>query len=146
MEPLIGEYAPSPSRRSREQVEAYEASDGERGGTLHGLPVVILTTVGARTGLLRKTPLMRVEHEGTYLAVGSLGGATHDPVWCHNVRANPQVGLQDRAVRRDLVARELSGPERAVWWRRAVAAFPQYARYQERTDRLIPVFALESPS
>jgi deazaflavin-dependent oxidoreductase (nitroreductase family) len=146
MAPIEGTYVPSPSHRAREQVAEYEASDGERGGTLLGLPVVILTTRGARSGDVRKTPLMRVEHDGAYLAVGSLGGAAHDPDWCHNVRAHPQVGLQDRAERLDLVARELTGPERAVWWARAVEVFPQYERYQARTDRLIPVFLLEHPT
>lgn len=141
--PLDGEYAPSPSHRARQQVAEYEASDGRHGGELMGMPVVILTTRGARTDLLRKTPLMRVEHDGAYLAVGSLGGAQHDPVWCHNLRAHPEAEIQDRADRRDVVARELTGPERDVWWDRAVAAFPQYARYQERTERLIPLFLLE---
>jgi deazaflavin-dependent oxidoreductase (nitroreductase family) len=141
--PLEGAYSPSPSHRSREQVAEYEESGGERGTTLMGKPVVILTTRGAKSGQLRKTPLMRVEHGGTYLAVGSLGGAHHDPDWCHNLRAEPRAELQDGPQRWDVVGRELTGPERDLWWDRAVEVFPQYARYQERTERLIPIFLLE---
>jgi deazaflavin-dependent oxidoreductase (nitroreductase family) len=140
--PLHGEYEPSPSDRAREQVEEYEASGGTRGNTMHGLPVVILTTVGARSGKLRKTPLMRVENGGEYAVVASLGGAPKHPVWYHNLKANPDVELQDGPTKQDMVARELTGEERAKWWRVAVSAFPQYADYQTRTDREIPVFVL----
>jgi deazaflavin-dependent oxidoreductase (nitroreductase family) len=141
--PLTGEYLPGTSDWSRKAVERYEASDGAEAGTLGGRPVIILTSVGARTGGLRKTPLMRVEHEGQYLAVASLGGAAHNPKWYYNLVANPQVELQDLAVRRDYRAREVFDDEKAVWWKRAVAAFPDYASYQRKTKRQIPVFVLE---
>jgi deazaflavin-dependent oxidoreductase (nitroreductase family) len=140
--PLSGEYAPSTSDWARKQAEAYEASGGVQGNDIQGMRIVVITSVGAKTGLLRKTPLMRVEHEGEYLAVGSLGGAPKNPVWVHNLRANPLVELQDREEKHDYVARELSGPERDQWWVRAVEAFPNYAGYQEKTDRLIPIFLL----
>jgi deazaflavin-dependent oxidoreductase (nitroreductase family) len=141
--PLIGEYAPSPSDWSRKQAETYESSQGTQATTLRGMPVVVLTTVGAKSGKLRKTPLMRVEHEGRYAVVASLGGAPKHPLWYHNVVANPHVELQDGAVRRDYVAREVHGAERDEWWERAVAAYPDYADYAARTDRVIPVFVLE---
>lgn len=143
--PLEGEYEPSPTQWVREQVELYESSGGTRGTTLRdtGLPVIIMTTLGSRSGKIRKTPLMRVEHEGNYAAVASVGGGPKNPVWYHNLLADPRVELQDGPVKRDMKAREVTGEERAVWWERAVAAFPQYAEYQERTDRLIPVFVLE---
>jgi F420H(2)-dependent quinone reductase len=140
--PLSGEYAPSTSAWARKQAETYEATGGAKAGDLQGRPVVVLTSVGARTGLLRKTALMRVEHDGEYAVVGSLGGAPKNPVWVHNLRAHPQVELQDGAERHDYTAREVSGDERAVWWERAVAAFPTYATYQKKTERLIPVFVL----
>jgi deazaflavin-dependent oxidoreductase (nitroreductase family) len=140
--PLSGEYAPSTASRARTQAEKYEASNGTKDNTIIGLPVVVVTSVGARTGKLRKTPLMRVEHDGEYLAVGSLGGAEKNPVWVHNIRANPLVELQDGAERHDYRARELDGEERAVWWARAVEAFPNYADYQRKTSRVIPVFLL----
>jgi deazaflavin-dependent oxidoreductase (nitroreductase family) len=127
----------------REQVELYEATGGREGGTRHGLPVVILTHRGVRSGQLRKTPLMRVEHAGAYLAVASMGGAPKDPLWVANLRADPHAVLQDGDEVWAVTARELGGEERAGWWERAVAAFPRYARYQERTDRVIPVFLLE---
>jgi deazaflavin-dependent oxidoreductase (nitroreductase family) len=107
------------------------------------MPVVVLTTVGRRTRKLRKAPIMRVEHQGTYAAVGSLGGAPNNPVWVYNLRANPEVTLQDGPTVYDLRARELAGAERDVWWTRSVAAYPPYADYQARTQRLIPVFVLE---
>ncbi len=110
---------------------------------MQGLPVVILTTLGAKTGKLRKTPLMRVEHDGSYAVVASLGGAPKNPVWYHNVVAHPAVELQDGPVRRDMVAREVAGDEKAVWWQRAVDAFSGYADYQQQTARQIPVFVLE---
>jgi deazaflavin-dependent oxidoreductase (nitroreductase family) len=140
--PLSGEYAPSTSAWARKQAETYEATGGEQAGDLQGRPVVVLTSVGARTGQLRKTALMRVEHDGEYAVVGSLGGAPKHPVWVHNLRAHPQVELQDGAERHDYTAREVSGDERAVWWERAVAAFPTYATYQKKTERVIPVFVL----
>ena len=140
--PLHGTYEPSPDDRSRAQVELYESSGGTEGTTLEGMPVVILTTVGARSGRLRKTPLMRVEHAGEYAAIASLGGAPKHPVWYHNVVANPTVELQDAEQRWDMVAREVTGEERARWWERAVAAYPRYADYERATDRAIPVFVL----
>lgn len=141
--PLTGDYAPSPSDWARTQAETYESSQGTQATTLRGMPVVVLTTVGARTGRLRKTPLMRVEHDGRYAVVASLGGAPQHPQWYHNLVAHPRVELQDGPVRRDYVAREVHGDERALWWERAVAAYPDYADYQERTERVIPVLVLE---
>jgi len=141
--PLSGEYQPSTQQWVRDQVEQYEASGGTEGTTLRGMPVVILTTVGARSGGLRKTPLMRVEHEGRYAVVASLGGAPKHPVWYFNVLADPQVELQDGPVRQDMTAREVTGEEKALWWHRAVAAYPDYADYQAKTEREIPVFVLD---
>ncbi|WP_320778348.1 nitroreductase family deazaflavin-dependent oxidoreductase [Streptomyces sp. CRN 30] len=143
--PLEGEYEPSPTDWVREQVELYESSGGTEGTTLRdtGLPVIVLTTRGAKSGRLRKTPLMRVEHDGRYAAVASLGGAPKHPLWYHNVVADPRVELQDGPVRQDMRAREVTGDEKDEWWKRAVAVFPQYAEYQEKTDRQIPVFVLE---
>jgi deazaflavin-dependent oxidoreductase (nitroreductase family) len=141
--PLTGEYEPSPSTWAADQVEKYESSGGTDGTTLNGRPVVILTTRGAKTGKLRKTPLMRVEHDGEYAVVASLGGAPKHPVWYFNVLAHPQVELRDGTEVHDMVARELHGDEKALWWERAVAAFPDYADYQTKTDREIPVFVLE---
>lgn len=140
---LQGEYVPSPEKWVRNQVDKYESSGGTAGTTIMGLPVVIVTTVGARSGKLRKVPLMRVEHEGRYAAVASLGGAPKHPVWYYNLLAHPQVELQDGPVRTEMTARELTGEEKAQWWERAVAAFPNYAGYQQRTEREIPVFVLE---
>jgi deazaflavin-dependent oxidoreductase (nitroreductase family) len=141
--PLQGEYEPSPTDWAREQAEKIEESGGTEGLELNGMPVVLLTTVGNKTGKLRKSPLMRVEHEGTYAVVASLGGAPKNPVWYYNVVANPHVELRDGPVVQDMIAREVTGDEKAVWWERAVAAFPPYADYQEKTDRQIPVFVLE---
>ena len=143
--PLEGEYEPGTIDWVREQVEAYEASGGTRATTLRdtGRPVVIVTNRGVRSGKLRKTPLMRVEHDGSYLAVGSQGGAPKHPHWVHNLRADPNVELQDGADRTDMVARELTGGERDEWWERAVEVFPPYADYQRRAERLIPIFLLE---
>lgn len=141
--PLQGEYEPSTSDWARKQAEKIEASGGTEGNELNGMPVVVLTSVGRKSGKLRKSPLMRVEHEGKYAAVASLGGAPKNPVWYHNVVANPHVELRDGTVVRDMVAREVTGDEKAEWWERAVAAFPPYAEYQEKTDRQIPVFVLE---
>jgi F420H(2)-dependent quinone reductase len=140
--PLSGEYGPSTSAWARKQAETYEATGGRRAGDISGKPVVVLTSVGARTGLLRKTALMRVEHDGEYAVVGSLGGGPKNPVWVYNLRKEPRVELQDGDARHDYVAREVSGDERAVWWERAVAAFPTYATYEKKTARLIPVFVL----
>ncbi|MGC5036534.1 nitroreductase family deazaflavin-dependent oxidoreductase [Streptomyces sp. DT190] len=143
--PLEGEYEPSPTEWVRRQVELYESSGGTQGTTLQGttLPVVVLTTRGARSGKLRKTPVMRVEHEGRYAAVASLGGAPKHPVWYFNLKADPRAELQDGPVRQDMTAREVTGAEKAQWWERAVAAYPAYADYQRKTDREIPVFVLE---
>ncbi|WP_207841368.1 nitroreductase family deazaflavin-dependent oxidoreductase [Williamsia soli] len=141
--PLQGEYEPSTSDWAREQAEKYEKSGGTEGTELNGMPVVVLTTVGNKSGKLRKSPLMRVEHDGKYAVVASLGGAPKNPVWYYNVVAHPQVELQDGPNVQDMVAREITGDEKALWWERAVAAFPPYADYQEKTDREIPVFVLE---
>jgi deazaflavin-dependent oxidoreductase (nitroreductase family) len=140
--PLTGDYEPSAASWSRDQVELYERSGGSEGTELSGRPVIILTSVGAKTGKIRKTPLMRVEHDGEYAVVASLGGAPKNPVWYYNLTANPLVELQDGAVRKDYQAREVSGAERATWWERAVATWPDYASYSERTTRTIPVFVL----
>ena len=140
--PLTGEYQPSTSERTRRQIELFERSNGVEGNTLRGMPVIVLTTVGARSGKLRKNALMRVEHDGEYAVVASQGGAPKHPVWYHNLVAHPHVELQDGPVRRDYTARELHGAERDVWWERAVAAWPDYAGYQLKTDRVIPVFVL----
>jgi F420H(2)-dependent quinone reductase len=142
---IDGEYVPSPRAWVRDQVTEYEGSGGTAGTTLGdtGLPVVIVTNLGAKTGAVRKTPLMRVEHDGAYAAVGSVGGGPKNPVWVYNLRANPEVALQDGAETWTMTARELTGQERALWWERSVAAFPPYAEYQTKTDRVIPVFVLE---
>lgn len=141
--PLTGDYEPSTAAWARNQAELYEATNGEQGGHLRGRPVIVLTSVGARTGKLRKTALMRVEHEGVYAVVASMGGAPKHPVWYHNLKKNSHVELQDGSTRRDYTAREVTGDEKAVWWERAVETWPDYATYQARTDRQIPVFVLE---
>jgi deazaflavin-dependent oxidoreductase (nitroreductase family) len=141
--PLTGEYEPSRQEWVRKQVEEYESSGGTKGTTLRGMPVIVLTTLGNQSGKIRKTPLMRVEHDGKYAVVASLGGAPKHPVWYYNIRANPTVELQDGPVRKDYVAREVTGDEKVVWWERAVAAYADYADYQRKTDREIPVFVLE---
>jgi F420H(2)-dependent quinone reductase len=141
--PLTGEYAPSTSGWARKQAERYEATNGAEAGNLRGRPVIVLTSVGARTGKLRKTALMRVEHDGIYAVVASLGGAAKHPVWYSNLKVNPHVELQDGSVKRDYTAREVTGDEKSVWWTRAVEAWPDYANYQTRTKRQIPVFVLE---
>jgi len=140
--PLEGEYAPSTSSWARKQAEAFEASAGAKSNTIQGRPIVLVTNVGAKSGKLHKTPLMRVEHDGEYLIVASKGGSHEHPRWYYNVRAHPHVELQDGAEKHDYVARELEGAERETWWARAVEAYPPYAEYQTRTDRLIPVFLL----
>jgi deazaflavin-dependent oxidoreductase (nitroreductase family) len=141
--PLTGEYKPSTSEWARSQAELYEATNGAEGGELRGVPIIVLTTVGAKSGGLRKTALMRVEHDGDYLVVASKGGAPEEPAWGNNIRKHPHVELQDGAVKRDYTARELEGEEREVWWERAVAVWPDYAVYQTRTDRQIAIFVLE---
>ena len=141
--PLTGEYEPSTAAWARKQAERYEASGGAEATDLRGRPIIVLTSVGARTGKLRKTALMRVEHEGDYAVVASQGGAPKHPVWYHNLKANPHVELQDGATRRDYVAREVTGDEKAIWWERAVETWPDYAKYQTKTSRQIPVFVLE---
>jgi deazaflavin-dependent oxidoreductase (nitroreductase family) len=140
--PLSGEYEPSTSDWARENAEKYMESGGTEGTQLQGKPVILLTTVGAKTGKIRKTPLMRVEHNGEYAIVASLGGAPKNPVWYHNIKAHPRVELQDGPVTKDYEAREVVGDEKAVWWERAVAAWPDYANYQKKTDRQIPMFVL----
>ena len=135
-------YAPSPHDFVRQQVEEYESSGGTRGNTMRGRPVIILTTVGAKSGKIRKTPLMRVEHDGEYAVVASQGGAPRHPHWYRNIAAAPEVQLQDGPEPIVMTAREVAGPERDAWWRRAVAAWPDYAEYQTKTDRVIPVLVL----
>jgi F420H(2)-dependent quinone reductase len=140
---LDGEYVPSTAQWVRDQVEAYESSGGQRANTLRdtGLPVIIVTSRGNKSGKLRKTPLMRVEHDGEYLLVASQGGAPTHPVWYYNLASDPEaVTIQDGPEPFDVRVRELEGEERATWWQRAVAAFPPYADYQVKTERLIPVF------
>lgn len=143
--PIEGQYEASPRQWVRDQVEKYESSGGTEGITLTdtGLPVVIITNIGAKSGKVRKTPLMRVEHDGRYAAVASQGGSPKHPLWYYNFVANPEVEVQDGPHRFELTARELAGEEREQWWERAVAAFPPYAEYQTKTTRLIPVFVLE---
>jgi deazaflavin-dependent oxidoreductase (nitroreductase family) len=140
--PLSGEYEPSTSDWARENAEKYIESGGTDGTELQGRPVILLTSIGAKTGKIRKTPLMRVEHGGEYAVVASLGGAPKNPVWYHNIKAHPRVELQDGTVNKDYEAREVFDDEKAAWWERAVAAWPDYANYQTKTDRQIPVFVL----
>jgi deazaflavin-dependent oxidoreductase (nitroreductase family) len=140
--PLTGEYEPSTSDWARENAELYMASGGTEGTDLKGKPVVLLTTIGAKTGKLRKTPLMRVEHNGEYAVVASLGGAPQHPVWYYNITKYPRVELQDGTESADYEAREVFGDEKATWWRRAVEVWPDYADYQQKTDREIPLFVL----
>jgi F420H(2)-dependent quinone reductase len=141
--PLVGEYEPSTSEWARDQATAYVESGGQRGNTLRDVPIVILTSRGAKTGKLRRTPLMRVEHDGRYAVVASLGGAPKHPVWYHNLKADPHVDLQDGPERVDMIAREVEGDERAEWWKRATAVWPDYDTYQAKTERQIPIFVLE---
>jgi F420H(2)-dependent quinone reductase len=142
---IPGEYEPSPRQWVRDQVEQFEASGGTQATTLRDtdLPIVVITNLGAKSGKVRKTPLMRVEHDGKYAAVASQGGAPTHPLWYYNFLAHPRVELQDGTKKFELVARELSGAEREEWWERSVAAFSPYAEYQTKTTRLIPVFVLE---
>ncbi|MBB5160219.1 nitroreductase family deazaflavin-dependent oxidoreductase [Mycobacterium sp. AZCC_0083] len=140
--PLTGEYEPSTSDWARENAETYMKSGGTDGTELKGKRVILLTTVGAKTGKIRKTPLMRVENDGEYAVVASLGGAPKHPVWYWNIKKNPRVELQDGEVTKDYEAREVVGDDKTVWWERAVEAWPDYADYQKKTDRQIPVFVL----
>ena len=140
--PLQGEYAPSASKWARDQAETYEATGGAEANLLRGRPVIVLTTVGAKSGKLRKTALMRVEHEGEYAVVASQGGHHEHPAWYFNLKAHPHVELQDGPERHDYEAREVTGAEKAEWWKRATATWPDYDRYQSKTDREIPVFVL----
>ncbi|GAA4157187.1 F420H(2)-dependent quinone reductase [Gryllotalpicola daejeonensis] len=141
--PLQGEYEPGVSEWARTQAEQFEASAGAEANTLRGKPIVVVTNVGAKSGKLRKTAVMRVEHDGEYAVVASKGGAAQHPTWYWNLVKNPHVELQDGSKKGDYVARELpDGPERDAWWARAVEAWPDYAEYQKKTDRLIPVFVL----
>lgn len=139
--PLQGEYEPSPQAWVREQVEAYERSGGAEANTLldTGIPVVIVTALGNKTGKIRKFALMRVEHDGEYALVASKGGAPTHPLWYHNLKQHPHVMIQDGPEPRDYDVVEIDGDERETWWQRAVAAYPAYAEYQQKTDRRIPV-------
>ncbi|MFE6904180.1 nitroreductase family deazaflavin-dependent oxidoreductase [Streptomyces sp. NPDC057717] len=143
--PLVGEYEPRTTQWVRDQVGLYKSSGGTKGTTLGDTeyPVIVLTTRGAKSGKIRKTPLMRVEHDERYAVVASQGGAPKHPVWYFNIKADARVELQDGPLKRDMTAREVTGAEKAEWWDRAVAAYPPYAEYQERTSRKIPLFVLE---
>ena len=141
--PLQGEYVPPVAQWVREQVEEYEGSGGTRGTELRGVSTIIVTSKGARSGNLRKNPVMRVEHDGAYAAVASKGGAPQHPTWYYNLVEHPLVELQDETSKGDYTARVLSGDERALWWERSLAVWPDYAEYQKKTDREIPVFLLE---
>jgi deazaflavin-dependent oxidoreductase (nitroreductase family) len=141
--PTDATYEPSPSEWVRNQVEAYERSGGTEANTLRdtGLPIIVVTTKGNKSGKIRKTPLMRVEHDGAYALVASKGGAPTHPVWYYNLLADPEnVQIQDGPEPADYVVKEVSGEERQLWWDRAVEAYPPYAEYQQKTERLIPVF------
>ena len=146
---LTGEYAPSQWDWVREQVAEFEASDGQRANVLRGnpdWPIVVITSVGARSGKLRKNPVMRVERDGTYVAIASKGGEDSHPEWYHNFVAHPEVELQDGAEKHTYTARMVTGAERDIWWQLAVDTWNTYATYQEKTDREIPVFVLERTS
>ncbi len=141
--PLSGQYEPSPTAWVRQQVETIESSGGTKGTQLRGMPVVVVTMRGARSGKLRKVPLMRVEHAGRYALVASLGGSPNHPVWYANLLADPHVELQDGPAMGEYMAREVVAAEKREWWDRAVAAYPDYANYQARTRREIPVLVLD---
>lgn len=146
---LDGEYEPSKAQWVRDQVEKYEATGGREANVLRGhpeWPIVVITSRGAKSGKLRKNPVMRVEHDGVYAAVASYGGSPEHPVWYHNFVAHPEVELQDGPEPHTYKARIAEGDERATWWERAVAQYAPYAEYQEKTDREIPVFLLERVS
>jgi deazaflavin-dependent oxidoreductase (nitroreductase family) len=140
--PLSGDYEPSPWDWVREHADKIIETGSTDVADMKGKPLILLTTIGAKTGKIRKTPLMRVEHGGQYAIVASLGGAPQNPVWYYNVRAHPRVELQDGSVTKDYEAREVFGDEKAAWWDRAIAAWPDYAEYQTKTDRQIPLFVL----
>ena len=140
--PLSGEYEASPWDWVRKDADRIIETGTTEGSEMKGKPIILLTTIGAKTGKVRKTPLMRVEHDGQYAVVASLGGAPKNPVWYYNIQAHPRVELQDGDVTREYEAREVTGDEKAVWWERAVEAWPDYAEYQTKTDRQIPVFVL----
>jgi deazaflavin-dependent oxidoreductase (nitroreductase family) len=140
--PLSGEYAPSTSDWARRQAETFVESGGAEAAHLRGKPIIVMTSVGAKSGLLRMTPLMRVEHDGRYAVVASKGGADEHPVWYHNLVKNPHVELQDGSEKHDYLAHEAQGGERDQWWARAVEVWPDYAQYQTKTDRVLPVFVL----
>ena len=143
---IEGAYEPSPWKFASDQVAQYEATGGVEGALLMGKPTIILTTRGRHSGKVRKTPLMRVEHDGAYAIVASMGGAPKHPVWYLNVIASPTVTLQDGPTVYEMRAREVHGEEKARWWRYAVAAWPPYEEYQAKTDRQIPVVVLEAAS
>ncbi|WPO75628.1 MULTISPECIES: nitroreductase family deazaflavin-dependent oxidoreductase [unclassified Streptomyces] len=140
--PLTGDYEPGTWDWASKQAELYESSGGTEGTTLMGKPVIVLTSLGAKSGKLRKNPLMRVEHEGEYVVVASKGGDPANPSWYHNLVAHPQVELQDGPVKKDYRARIVTGAERQLWWERAVAVWPDYGEYQKKTTREIPLFVL----
>ncbi|AGB23263.1 deazaflavin-dependent nitroreductase family protein [Mycobacterium sp. JS623] len=140
--PLSGEYEASPWDWVRKDADRVMETGTTEGSEMKGKPIILLTTIGAKSGKVRKTPLMRVEHDGQYAVVASLGGAPKNPVWYYNIKAHPQVELQDGDVTKEYEAREVSGDEKAIWWERAVEAWPDYAEYQTKTDRQIPVFVL----
>jgi len=141
--PLSGEYEASPWDWVRKDADRILETGTTAGSEMKGKPIILLTTIGAKSGKVRKTPLMRVEHEGVYAAVASQGGAPAHPVWYRNITAHPRIELQDGPVKKSYVAREVTGEEKEIWWERAVAAFPPYADYQRRTDRQIPLLVLE---
>jgi F420H(2)-dependent quinone reductase len=141
-ETAAAEYVPSPSDRVRDQVARYEASGGTDGGELGGLPVVILTTTGARSGNVRKNPVMRVERDGTYAAIASYAGNPNNPQWYYNLLAHPDATVQDGSSVRRVRARELSGEEKQAWWGVADALNPNYAKYRASAGRDIPILAL----
>ena len=141
--PLAGEYEPSPWEPIAEQVVLFESTNGAEGNEFMGGPCIILTSVGAKSGKLRKTPLIRVTDGTSYAVIGSMGGAPTSPQWVHNLQTNPQVELQDGAVKHDLTARQLEGDEKAAWWAKATEVWPDYDTYQASTERIIPLFVLE---
>lgn len=142
--PLKGRYEPSATEWVRKQVETYEASGGTRGADLQGRPIVVVTSIGAKSGLLRKTPLMRIEHDGEYAVLASNGGSVNPPFWYYNFKAHPQVELQDGATKKDYLAHEADSTERAEWWPRAVAVWPDFDRYTVGLARSIPLFVLHA--
>lgn len=141
--PLTGEYEPGPDKWVNDQVELIESSGGTEGTTMMDKPVILLTTLGAKSGKIRKNPLMRVEDDGLYAVVASKGGDPKNPTWYYNLKANPLCELQDGPVRKDYTAREITGHEREAWWARAVEVWPAYEEYTQKTDRVIPLFILE---